>query len=86
MKALIMPLREQRFISLQQNGHKVMLHDLHKENFDPLLPCEEMPKDAPLPKAVKEHCRELIEAEGIIIVHPNWWGQPPAILKGWWTE
>lgn len=22
-------------------------------------------------------------ADGIIIVHPNWWGQPPAILKGW---
>lgn len=22
-------------------------------------------------------------AEGIIIIHPNWWGQPPAILKGW---
>lgn len=21
--------------------------------------------------------------DGIIIVHPNWWGQPPAILKGW---
>ena len=20
---------------------------------------------------------------GIIIVHPNWWGMPPAILKGW---
>lgn len=19
----------------------------------------------------------------MIIVHPNWWGQPPAILKGW---
>jgi len=23
------------------------------------------------------------EASGIVIVHPNWWGQPPAILKGW---
>ena len=22
-------------------------------------------------------------AEGIIIIHPNWWGMPPAILKGW---
>jgi hypothetical protein len=23
-----------------------------------------------------------VQSEGIIIVHPNWWGQPPAILKG----
>ena len=22
-------------------------------------------------------------ADGIVVVHPNWWGQPPAILKGW---
>jgi putative NADPH-quinone reductase len=32
---------------------------------------------------VEEHCQEICEADGIIIVHPNWWGQPPAILKGW---
>ena len=25
----------------------------------------------------------ISEKKGIIIVHPNWWGQPPAILKGW---
>ena len=29
------------------------------------------------------HCREIASADGIIIVHPNWWGMPPAILKGW---
>jgi 23S rRNA (guanosine2251-2'-O)-methyltransferase len=32
---------------------------------------------------VKKHCDDLIQSDGIIIVHPNWWGQPPAILKGW---
>ena len=68
---------------IETNGHKVFFHDLYKENFDPLLACDEMPKDAPLPKVIKEHCEEMTEAEGIIIVHPNWWGQPPAILKGW---
>ena len=30
-----------------------------------------------------EHCQEIAQADGIVIVHPNWWGQPPAILKGW---
>jgi putative NADPH-quinone reductase len=61
----------------------VLFHDLYKENFDPLLGCEEIPKDVSLPPIIKAHCGEIAEAEGIIIVHPNWWGQPPAILKGW---
>ena len=33
--------------------------------------------------AVQKHCEEIASAEGIIVVHPNWWGMPPAILKGW---
>ncbi|MGO9614381.1 MAG: NAD(P)H-dependent oxidoreductase, partial [Dissulfurispiraceae bacterium] len=68
---------------LENNGHKVFFHDLHKENFDPLLARHEIPKGAPLPDVIKIHCGEMTEAEGIIVVHPNWWGQPPAILKGW---
>ena len=24
-----------------------------------------------------------MRADGIIAIHPNWWGQPPAMLKGW---
>ena len=32
---------------------------------------------------VASHCEELARADGIIIVHPNWWGAPPAVLKGW---
>ena len=27
--------------------------------------------------------QELENADGIVIVHPNWWGMPPAVLKGW---
>jgi NAD(P)H dehydrogenase (quinone) len=68
---------------LEGNGHKVFFHDLYKEKFDPLLTRDEIPKDAPLPEAITEHCRQIAKAEGIIIVHPNWWGQPPSILKGW---
>ena len=47
------------------------------------MPKEEFSKDVPLPPEIEKHCREISEAEGIIIIHPNWWGQPPAILKGW---
>lgn len=68
---------------LQSNGHSVFFHDLYGEGFDPVLACEEIPKDAPLPVLIKKHCNEIIQADGIVIIHPNWWGQPPAIMKGW---
>lgn len=68
---------------LQRNGHSVIFHDLYAEGFDPILPFKEIPTEITLPKDIKQHCDELRLADGIIIVHPNWWGQPPAILKGW---
>ncbi|MHB8842328.1 MAG: NAD(P)H-dependent oxidoreductase [Candidatus Aquicultor sp.] len=69
--------------ALNDNGHEVMFHDLYEEGFDPILPVSEIPKEAGLDRLVQRHCDELAIADGIIIVHPNWWGQPPAILKGW---
>ena len=68
---------------LEKNGHGVAFHDLYAENFDPLLVCEEISKEAVLPEPVKSYCEEVRQADGIIVIHPNWWGQPPAILKGW---
>jgi NAD(P)H dehydrogenase (quinone) len=68
---------------LERNGHEVAFHDLYAEKFDPILPFDEISKDARVSDEVELHCREIAAAEGIIIVHPNWWGQPPAILKGW---
>jgi len=69
--------------ALSANGREVFFHDLYGEGFDPLLPGAEIERGAELPPEIARHCRELKEAEGIIVVHPNWWGQPPAILKGW---
>jgi len=69
--------------TLNQNGHAVCFHDLYGERFDPILPAGELPDDSPLPPAIEKHCGEIAEADGIIVIHPNWWGQPPAILKGW---
>ncbi len=68
---------------LRENGHEVIYHDLYAEKFDPLLSGEEIPKEAELDPLIEKHCREIKEADGIIIIHPNWWGQPPAILKGY---
>ncbi len=68
---------------LKKAGHEIYFHDLYEENFDPILPNKEIPKDAFLPPEINTHCQEISESDGIIIIHPNWWGQPPAILTGW---
>jgi NAD(P)H dehydrogenase (quinone) len=68
---------------LKHNGHEIFFHDLYEEKFDPILPAEEIPRDADLPSEIEKHCKEIAAADGVVIVHPNWWGQPPAILKGW---
>lgn len=68
---------------IKQNGHRLIFHDLYRERFDPVLPATEIPTDAELPPTIAAHCRELADADGIVVIHPNWWGQPPAVLKGW---
>ena len=68
---------------LNQNGHQVAFHDLYTEQFDPILRNDEIHEGASLSVELQSHCKEISDADGIIIIHPNWWGQPPAILKGW---
>lgn len=68
---------------LRENKHNLIFHDLYAEQFDPLLPTSEIPEGAEITSQVEAHCRDVVWADGIIIIHPNWWGQPPAILKGW---
>jgi NAD(P)H dehydrogenase (quinone) len=68
---------------LLKHNHEVFYHDLYAENFDPRLPYEELNELPKLLPKLKIYCDELVVSDGIIIVHPNWWGQPPAILKGW---
>lgn len=68
---------------LRQLGHQVVFHDLYQEEFPPLLPAGEIPTHGEVDPLILDHCKQLQDADGIVIVHPNWWGQPPAILKGW---
>jgi putative NADPH-quinone reductase len=68
---------------LSDNGYDIIFHDLYQEKFDPLLGKNEIPKDGQVDEMINVYCDELANCDGIIIVHPNWWGQPPAVLKGW---
>ena len=69
--------------TLKSAGHSVWFHDLYAEHFDPLYTTAELKKDATLPPALEQHCREMDEADGLIVVHPNYWSRPPAIICGW---
>ena len=68
--------------TLRALGHRVSFRDLYLERFDPVMPPEELTDRPPDPSLVS-HFAEVQAADGFVIVHPNWWGQPPAILKGW---
>ncbi len=70
-------------LTLKANGHEILFHDLYSEGFDPILPEDEISRHSPLDSTIRKHCQEISNADGIIVIHPNWWGQPPAILKGW---
>lgn len=66
-------------IQLEEYGHTVVFHDLYKEQFNPVLSTLNHSND----NDIEQHSFDLVNSDGIIIIHPNWWGQPPAIVKGW---
>jgi putative NADPH-quinone reductase len=68
---------------LAARGYEVAYHDLYAERFDPIQPTGEDANVSSSNPLVEQHCSELARADLILICHPNWWGQPPAILKGW---
>jgi NAD(P)H dehydrogenase (quinone) len=69
--------------TLKKNNYTVHFHDLYRENFPSCIPAAEIPSQAELAPGILDYCREISRSDGIIIIHPNWWGMPPAILKGW---
>ncbi|MDR1962858.1 MAG: NAD(P)H-dependent oxidoreductase [Planctomycetaceae bacterium] len=77
-------LAETALRTLRELGHEVMFHDLYQERFDPVLPVDEERLDeSELPEFLRQYLAEVRESQGLIFVHPNWWGGPPAILRGW---
>ncbi|WP_410594910.1 NAD(P)H-dependent oxidoreductase [Amycolatopsis sp. lyj-23] len=78
--------------TLARAGVPVRFHDLYAEGFDPVLTAEEAYTSgtraedflaAEPDPLVRQHRSELREAGGLVAIHPNWWGKPPAILSGW---
>ncbi len=69
--------------ALADLGHSVILHDLYAEGFDPVLSAPELARRYSLDETIQAHSRDLEQSDGLLVFHPDWWGQPPAMLKGW---
>ncbi len=67
--------------TLKMMGHTVVFHDLYAEKFNPILEQTEMQTLSD--PQVRLHCEDLANADGLVIIHPIWWGMPPAIINGW---
>lgn len=84
---------------LRQTGVRQAFHDLYAESFDPVLTegegisgevwtrgtsSDQVRTDAPAPDPlVDRHRHELGESRALIVIHPDWWGKPPAMMTGW---
>jgi len=64
-------------------GYALALHDLYAEHFDPVQPTGESQNIHSDDALIELHCAQLKAADLILVFHPNWWSQPPAIVKGW---
>lgn len=70
--------------TLEAAGYEVRVKDLYAQGFDPILTAEEMALSVDeVSGKLREDIQEVLDADFYVVVHPNWWGMPPAILKGW---
>lgn len=70
--------------ALTAQGFTPVLRDLYAEKFDPTMTLEETKnKASEAPAEMLAEMEQVKKCAGLIFIHPNWWGTPPAILKGW---
>lgn len=66
-------------------GHEVVLRDLYAMNFDPVATAEDITGNLRGKVAPDVEAEQILvrRADVITLVHPIWWIDRPAILKGW---
>jgi putative NADPH-quinone reductase len=64
-------------------GYSTVLVDLHQIGFDPVMSIDEAHGRASGDVKILEQIGLLSRCELLGIVHPNCWGSPPAMMKGW---
>jgi len=69
--------------SLESQGYlPVELIDLYNDNFNPVMPQEELPRKFSFDETTLHYQERVQGADRVVFVYPDWWGGPPAIMKG----
>ena len=69
-----------------EGSHEVILLDLHRMAFDPVMGARELDAYRGNPvsdKPLRSQTELVRRAETLVFVYPTWWMGLPAILKGW---
>jgi NAD(P)H dehydrogenase (quinone) len=71
--------------TVSELGHEVVLRDLYRLGFDPVLKDEEQPSSASFSPArdVEDELSALDGVDVLVLVYPFWFAMPPAMLKGY---
>jgi NAD(P)H dehydrogenase (quinone) len=67
--------------AVEAHGHEVVLRDLYRMGFDPVLGSAER-TGTPAPDVAQEWAA-LGKVDVYVLVYPIWFGTPPAMLKGY---
>lgn len=70
---------------LESRGHAVVLRDLYAMRFNPVATVEDITgnRTGKVPPDIQVEQDHLSWADVIALIHPIWWIDRPAILKGW---
>lgn len=73
---------QEAYLSGLGDSHSVRVIELGKVTFDPILRygyAKRMPHDA----FIEQSQTDILWADHIVFAFPVWWGDAPALLKGW---
>lgn len=68
--------------SLASRGYEVTMVDLYADAYNPVMEAEEVSRKFSFDESTLRYQEALVAADRVVFVHPDWWGGPPAILKG----
>ncbi len=71
---------------LEDGKNEVKLIDLYKEKFNPSMRKEELHTKIVKDRTIRKYQKLILWADALVFIHPIWWYNTPAILKGFFDR